>query len=67
MGEWEKATQLWSETEDVIDETTDHVNVYNVLTHVATPLKKHHQQKQRQRLDHVSRLYERHVGRYFEL
>ena len=63
MGEWEKATQLWSETEDVIDETTDHVNVYNVLTHVATPLKQK-QRRKRQRGDHVSRLYERHVGRY---
>lgn len=49
-GQYDKATELWSMTEDVIEENTDGVNFYNILTkdslmsgsHVTNELKFRH-------------------------
>lgn len=60
-GQYKKATELWDETETVIDKTTDYVNVYNILQHHAPPFPKF------QSLGNavLDRLCTRHVGRLY--
>ncbi|EDO31722.1 predicted protein, partial [Nematostella vectensis] len=57
--EWKKATDLWSETENVIAQTTDNVDVYNILIHNAPDFPKF-PSLGRNTLD---QLYANHVGR----
>ena len=61
-GEYNEATILWDETENVIAKATDNVDVYNILRHNAPPF------PQSQSLggsDILDRLHARHVGRLY--
>lgn len=60
-GQYNKATELWGKTEMVIEETTDNVDVYNILLHNAPPFPKF----QSLGSDILDRLYARHVGRLY--
>ncbi|KAG8432203.1 hypothetical protein GDO86_016737 [Hymenochirus boettgeri] len=55
-GQYEKATELWSQTEEVIETNTDGVNFYNILTKDSTMNK-----RQRSRNGFLSSLYQRHL------
>lgn len=59
-GQYIKATELWDNTETVIEKTTDNVNVYNILEH-NTPSPTF----QSLGSSVLERLYSRHVGRLY--
>ena len=61
-GQYAKATQLWDETENVIEKTTDHVDIYNVLKHYSPPFP----QLKSTGETTLDSLYARHVGRLYE-
>ena len=60
-GEYAKATELFFKTVTVIAETTDNVDVYNILIHNAQPFPKF----QSLGSDVLNRLYAQHVGRLY--
>ena len=57
-GEYEKSTEYWSRTEDLISMFTDNVNVYNVLQHNAPSFPKSS--------NSLEKLYNRHVAVYYQ-
>ena len=62
QGDFKKATDLWGATEELIDEATDSVDVYNILRHhVPPPMRKSVPQGNR----HLDWLYARHVSRLY--
>lgn len=61
-GQYAKATQLWDETENVIEKTTDHVDIYNVLKHYSPPFP----QLKSTGETTLDSLYASHVGRLYE-
>ena len=60
-GQYNKATELWRKTEMIVAETTDNIDVYNILVHNAPPFPKF----QSLGSDILDRLYARHVGRLY--
>uniref|UniRef100_A0A803JNJ8 Carboxypeptidase n=1 Tax=Xenopus tropicalis TaxID=8364 RepID=A0A803JNJ8_XENTR len=63
-GQYVKATDLWSQTEDIIEQNTDGVNFYNILTKDSTFAGKTENRKQRSlELGNVllGKLYQRHL------
>lgn len=62
MKQYKEATDLWSQTENMIAETTDNVDVYNILIHNAPPFPTMFQSLGDKHLDS---LYATHVGRLY--
>ncbi|OXB77029.1 UNVERIFIED_CONTAM: hypothetical protein H355_014851 [Colinus virginianus] len=54
--EYGLATELWSKAEGIIEENTDNVNFYNIMTKDVPEMKTNEQEN-----FHLVRLYERHV------
>merc|ERR1712226_34823 len=60
-GDYEKSTRMWALTEDIIDNVTDHVNVYNVLQHNgASPF----YSRRRSDVNYMTNLFLRHTAVY---
>ncbi|XP_034646170.1 retinoid-inducible serine carboxypeptidase [Trachemys scripta elegans] len=55
-GQYTLATELWSQTEDVIEQNTDNVNFYNILAKKSPDLKASKHEN-----THLLKLYQRHV------
>lgn len=57
-GQYTLATELWSQTEEVIEQNTDNVNFYNILAKKSPDLKASKHEN-----IHLIKLYQRHVER----
>uniref|UniRef100_A0A8C5R8R4 Carboxypeptidase n=1 Tax=Leptobrachium leishanense TaxID=445787 RepID=A0A8C5R8R4_9ANUR len=62
-GEFERATELWSKTEDLVEEFTDDVNFYNILTKNPMMLAKP-EKRQQSSIYYISRLFYSHTLRH---
>ncbi|KAM8945736.1 retinoid-inducible serine carboxypeptidase [Pelodytes ibericus] len=60
-GQYELATDLWSKTEEVIEEYTDNVNFYNILTKESTMTENNYAEIPRFRNPLLGQLFQRHM------
>ncbi|KAM4664841.1 retinoid-inducible serine carboxypeptidase [Discoglossus pictus] len=61
QGQYERATELWSQTEDVIEENTDGVSFYNILTKDSPMAKNPFKANPKLKTMYLGKLYQRHV------
>lgn len=60
-GQYDRATELWGETESVVEEFTDNVNFYNILT--KDPSKSAAKHEKHQSNNYLVRLFQHHTLR----